>query len=230
MKNFFKDQRGAFLIVEAAIVYPVMLIMIMILLFYSMILTMKANMQSALETALIYYKKELTDTYVGFMDDLENNSVSATEYTRVVAPAGYSNIYKQLINEVASNPDAEKFEKMFFNNYRFLNFSSGKKGSTFNSSGIKVNLDSTTNFIIYRELNAAAEQTITLPFIKGMFGINNELKLKANAKIVVNDSVSVMRITDVVDYVIIKTGFNEKLDLLFGENINKFLNFLNGQI
>lgn len=230
MKNFFKDQRGAFLIVEAAIVYPVMLIMIMILLFYSMILTMKANMQSALETALIYYKRELTDTYVGFMDDLENNSVSATEYTRVVAPAGYSNIYKQLINEVASNPDAEKFEKMFFNNYRFLNFSSGKKGSTFNSSGIKVNLDSTTNFIIYRELNAAAEQTITLPFIKGMFGINNELKLKANAKIVVNDSVSVMRITDVVDYVIIKTGFNEKLDSLFGENINKFLNFLNGQI
>ncbi len=230
MKNFFKDQRGAFLIVEAAIVYPVMLIMIIILLFYSMILTMKANMQSALETALIYYKRELTDTYVGFMDDLENNSVSATEYTRVVAPAGYSNIYKQLINEVASNPDAEKFEKMFFNNYRFLNFSSGKKGSTFNSSGIKVNLDSTTNFIIYRELNAAAEQTITLPFIKGMFGINNELKLKANAKIVVNDSVSVMRITDVVDYVIIKTGFNEKLELLFGENINKFLNFLNGQI
>ena len=230
MKNFFKDQRGAFLIVEAAIVYPVMLIMIMILLFYSMIMTMKANMQSALETALIYYKRELTDTYVGFMDDLENNSVSATEYTRVVAPAGYSNIYKQLINEVASNPDAEKFEKMFFNNYRFLNFSSGKKGSTFNSSGIKVNLDSTTNFIIYRELNAAAEQTITLPFIKGMFGINNELKLKANAKIVVNDSVSVMRITDVVDYVIIKTGFNEKLELLFGENINKFLNFLNGQI
>ena len=230
MKNFFKDQRGAFLIVEAAIVYPVMLIMIMILLFYSMILTMKANMQSALETALIYYKRELTDTYVGFMDDLENNSVSATEYTRVVAPAGYSNIYKQLINEVASNPDAEKFEKMFFNNYRFLNFSSGKKGSTFNSSGIKVNLDSTTNFIIYRELNAAAEQTITLPFIKGMFGINNELKLKANAKIVVHDSVSVMRITDVVDYVIIKTGFNEKLELLFGENINKFLNFLNGQI
>ena len=230
MKNFFKDQRGAFLIVEAAIVYPVMLIMIMILLFYSMILTMKANMQSALETALIYYKIELTDTYVGFMDDLENNSVSATEYTRVVAPAGYSNIYKQLINEVASNPDTEKFEKMFFNNYRFLNFSSGKKGSTFNSSGIKVNLDSTTNFIIYRELNAAAEQTITLPFIKGMFGINNELKLKANAKIVVNDSVSVMRITDVVDYVIIKTGFNEKLDSLFGENINKFLNFLNGQI
>lgn len=230
MKNFFKDQRGAFLIVEAAIVYPVMLIMIMILLFYSMILTMKANMQSALETALIYYKRELTDTYVGFMDDLENNSVSATEYTRVVAPAGYSNIYKQLINEVASNPDTEKFEKIFFNNYRFLNFSSGKKGSTFNSSGIKVNLDSTTNFIIYRELNAAAEQTITLPFIKGMFGINNELKLKANAKIVVNDSVSVMRITDVVDYVIIKTGFNEKLDSLFGENINKFLNFLNGQI
>lgn len=230
MKNFFKDQRGAFLIVEAAIVYPVMLIMIMILLFYSMILTMKANMQSALETALIYYKRELTDTYVGFMDDLENNSVSATEYTRVVAPVGYSNIYKQLINEVASNPDTEKFEKMFFNNYRFLNFSSGKKGSTFNSSGIKVNLDSTTNFIIYRELNAAAEQTITLPFIKGMFGINNELKLKANAKIVVNDSVSVMRITDVVDYVIIKTGFNEKLDSLFGENINKFLNFLNGQI
>ncbi len=230
MKNFFKDQRGAFLIVEAAIVYPVMLIMIIILLFYSMILTMKANMQSALETALIYYKRELTDTYVGFMDDLENNRVSATEYTRVVAPAGYSNIYKQLINEVASNPDTEKFEKMFFNNYRFLNFSSGKKGSTFNSSGIKVNLDSTTNFIIYRELNAAAEQTITLPFIKGMFGINNELKLKANAKIVVNDSVSVMRITDVVDYVIIKTGFNEKLELLFGENINKFLNFLNGQI
>lgn len=61
-----------------------------------------------------------------------------------------------------------------------------------------------------------------------MFGIDNSITLKADAKIVVSDSVSVMRITDVVDYVVIKTGFDKKLDDVFGKNIQKFLDFIKG--
>lgn len=228
MRNLFKDQRGAFLIVEAAIIYPIMLIMIMTLLFFSMMLAMKANMQSALETALMYYKSELADTYVGFADNIPQNSVSNTSYTKAVAPTGYSNIYTECIQELTKKPDEEKFRQMFLNNYQFMNFTSGKEGSTFDNTNIKITFESTANFIIYRELSAEAVQTVKLPFVKGMFGINNEIKLKADAKIVVNDTVSVMRITDVVDYVMIKTGFDEKIDNFFNKYINDFLEFIRG--
>lgn len=228
MRELIKNERGAFMFIEAAIIYPMMLIMIMLLLFISMMFTMKANMQSALETALMYYRTELTDTYVGFIGDIDKNSVSNTGYTQMTAPESYSNIYVDIFREMTAKPDTEKFKKMFMNNYKFLNFSSGEGGGMFTESGINVSLESSGNFIIYRELSATATQEIKLPFVNGIFGLDNTMRLKADAKIVVSDNVSVMRVTDVVDYVIIKTGLDEKLDSIFGDNVQKFLDFISG--
>ncbi|MGN0638483.1 MAG: TadE/TadG family type IV pilus assembly protein [Huintestinicola sp.] len=230
MKELIKSESGVFLIVEAAIIYPIMLVMIMTLLFISMMLTMKANMQSALETALMYYRTELTDSYIGF-GDLAGNDVRNTQYTNAEAPeasGSFTNIYAECIEELAAKPDKAKFEQMFFNNYRFLNFSSGEEGSVFHNTRIEIDFQSTANFIIYRELKATATQTIKLPFIKGFFGLDNSIKLKADARIVVSDSVSVMRITDVVDYFMIKTGLDQKIDSIFGSSVDKFLNFIKG--
>lgn len=220
MKNLLKSERGAFLIVEAAIVYPIMLIMIMTLLFFSMMLTMKANMQSALEISLMYYRSSLTDTYIDFVDDIGGNNVSQTDYTRAVQPNSWGNIYSQCFNEIFAEPDQDKFKEMFFNNYRFLNFDSSATESSgyFNSGGIEVNLEAGTNFVIYRDLTATAVQTVKLPFVKGFFGMDNEIKLTAKAKIIVSDSVSIMRTTDIVDYILYKTGLGDKIDDFFGNN------------
>lgn len=228
MKKFFKDQRGAFLIVEAAIIYPIMLVMIMSLLFISMMLAMKANMQSALEISLMYYRNELTDTYTVFIDDLGKNNAADTNFTKLNEPRGWSNIYVNAVSEIFDKPDNEKFKKMFFNNYKFLNFSSGERGGTFNSTGIEVNIESGGNFIIYRELKATAEQTITLPFINGIFGIDNKFVISSSAKIIVSDGVSVMRITDVVDYAMHKTGADTKLEEFADKYVQKFLKLLGG--
>lgn len=228
MKKFLKDQRGAFLIVEAAIIYPIMLVMIMSLLFISMMMAMKANMQSALEISLMYYRNELTDTYTDLTDELAKNNASNTNFTTLTQPVSWSNIYVNAVSEIFAKPDHDKFEKMFFNNYKFLNFSSGEKGSTFNSSGIEVNIESGANFIIYRELSATAKQTVTLPFINGFFGIDNKLVISSSARIVVSDGVSVMRITDVVDYAMHKTGADAKLREFTGGYVEKFLKLLGG--
>lgn len=220
MKKLLKSESGAFLIVEAAIVYPIMLIMIMTLLFFSMMLTMKANMQSALEISLMYYRNELTDTYVSFVDNIDSNNVSETDYTRAVQPNSWGNIYAQCFDEIFAKPDEDKFKKMFFNNYRFLNFDSNSTESSgyFNSGGIKVSLESGTNFVIYRDLTATAVQTVKLPFVKGFFGMDNEIKLTAKAKIIVSDNVSIMRTTDVVDYFLYKSGLRDKIDKFLENN------------
>ncbi len=234
MKELLKNESGVFLIVEAAIIYPIMLVMIMTLLFISMMLTMKANMQSALETSLMYYRTELTDSYIAFADEKDyhaggKNGLRNAQYTAESdPPSAYSNIYTKTFGRLTGQAEEGRFREIFFDNYRFLNFSSGESGGALNSEGITVTLDSTANFVIYRELNAKAVQKIHLPLINGMFGIDNSITLKADAKIVVSDSVSVMRITDVVDYVVIKTGFDKKLDDVFRKNIQKFLDFIKG--
>ena len=99
MKELLKNESGVFLIVEAAIIYPIMLVMIMTLLFISMMLTMKANMQSALETSLMYYRTELTDSYIAFADEKDyhaggKNGLRNAQYTAESdPPSAYSNIY-----------------------------------------------------------------------------------------------------------------------------------------
>lgn len=49
---------------EAAVIFPAAILMVIILLYLSIILFQKANLHAGLETALTYYKSTVTDMYV----------------------------------------------------------------------------------------------------------------------------------------------------------------------
>ena len=55
MMKALKDQKGD-VVVEAAVIFPAAILMVIILLYLSIILFQKANLQAGLETALTYYK------------------------------------------------------------------------------------------------------------------------------------------------------------------------------
>ena len=63
MMKALKDQKGD-VVVEAAVIFPAAILMVIILLYLSIILFQKANLQAGLETALTYYKSTVTDMYV----------------------------------------------------------------------------------------------------------------------------------------------------------------------
>ena len=63
MMKALKNQKGD-VVVEAAVIFPAAILMVMILLYLSIILFQKANLQAGLEMALTYYKSTATDMYV----------------------------------------------------------------------------------------------------------------------------------------------------------------------
>lgn len=235
MKELVRDERGVYMIVEAAIVYPIMLVMIMVIIFFCAFMVIKANMQSALETALVYYRTELSDRYVSFLEDerISGNDVSDTKYTKLESTSGWTNIYEEFFSEMSSGINENRFKQIFLNNYKFLNFASvldENESSGIYDGGLTVHIESTANFVIYRELTASAEQKVKMPFVNGMFGIDNTLTIRADASIVVSDSVSLMRATDIVDYFWVKTGLEDKWESSkFNNAITDFIKFIKGE-
>ena len=50
--------------VEATVILPLAVLSIVFLLYLSLFLFQRANLQAALETSIIYYRNSVTDTYV----------------------------------------------------------------------------------------------------------------------------------------------------------------------
>ena len=56
---------------EAAIILPLGILSVLMLLYLSLFLFQRANLQACLETALVYYKNTVTDTYVSKNEEVE---------------------------------------------------------------------------------------------------------------------------------------------------------------
>ena len=64
MQKRGESQERGYIVVEAAIILPLAILSALLLVYLSLFLFQRANLQSCLETALIYYKNTVTDTYV----------------------------------------------------------------------------------------------------------------------------------------------------------------------
>lgn len=77
IRLFLKKEEGAFQILQAAIIYPICLFIVASFTIISVYIAQKANLQSAVDMALIYYKNDYSDTYVKAKDSsnisLNNN-------------------------------------------------------------------------------------------------------------------------------------------------------------
>ena len=56
-------ERGA-VEVEVTVILPIAILSVAMLLYLSLFLYQRANLQACLETSLVYYKSEVTETYV----------------------------------------------------------------------------------------------------------------------------------------------------------------------
>lgn len=71
MKKKKKRGENGMVAVEATIILPIAILSVLLLLYLSLVMFQKANLQAGLETTLLYYKNSLTDTFVTQNSELE---------------------------------------------------------------------------------------------------------------------------------------------------------------
>ena len=188
MMKALKDQKGD-VVVEAAV----------ILLYLSIILFQKANLQAGLETALTYYKSTVTDMYV-----------SAQKAAVYEAKDGTTSADGNIYNAASPiNPYEELFGNVHkLNQKDFTDFFNSVAGNMLFSGEVEITFKY-KNYVIYKELEASAVQTIQLPIDFSFIGLDNKYTITADAKIAVSDHDDMIRNTDYAVALLKKTKLGE---------------------
>ena len=180
MMKALKDQKGD-VVVEAAVIFPAAILMVIILLYLSIILFQKANLQAGLETALTYYKSTVTDMYV-----------SAQKAAVYEAKDGTTSADGNIYNAASPiNPYEELFGNVHkLNQKDFTDFFNSVAGNMLFSGEVEITFKY-KNYVIYKELEASAVQTIQLPIDFSFIGLDNKYTITADDDMIRNTDYAV---------------------------------------
>lgn len=189
MKKIEKNESGH-TIVEATIVYPVTILVFFVLLYASLFLCQRANLQANLEDALIYYKHVNSDTYVTAGSELsfeangEEIFAVGNQYESPKKLDPYRHIFHTL---TGGNLSSSNFASFFRSAYGHMFFDDG--------SNVQVTLKE-NDYLIYRKLTATAKQTVESPINISFVGATNTVDITAQATVVVVDGDNMIRDID----------------------------------
>lgn len=203
IKNFIKDTDGD-AVVEATILFPIMIMIFAALVLLSMYLPARATLQRATQYAATAIATETSDTWLFF----DENSMSYG------LKGNLNNVYATLVKSVGSGNDyADKAETIV---------------RKVEESGISVKTGKLTvkyevvNYVIYREIIITATRTIPVPVNLSIIGFPKEIPITVTSKATAqNGSNFVSNIDLVVDFVDYLKG---KYGSSFG--INKIFEFV----
>lgn len=209
----FKE--SGYTIVEATIVYPVTVMLFFVILYASLFLCQRANLQAKLEDALIYYKNEATDTFVS-----ANESMIITKENELIKIAGnsyevessinpYRHIGAALGNAIGINGNQDKFSKLFHSRYGTMFFDDGEN--------IKVEVISVTDAILYRKITVRATQQVSAPINLAFVGAENSMTLSAEATAIMVDGDDLIRDFDFAVDLVENTKVGKKAKELAGK-------------
>ncbi len=205
MMKALKNQEGD-VVVEAAVIFPAAILIVIILLYLSIILFWKANLQAGLETALTYYKSSVTDMYVSVKKGAGYEVVDGTTSAEGNLYSAFSPI----------NPYGELFGNVHeLNETDFTSFFNSVIGNMPFSGDVEIKF-SYKNYIVYKELKASAIQTIKLPIDFSFIGLDNKYTITADAKIAVSDHDDMIRNTDYAVILLGKTKLGDAASNIVG--------------
>lgn len=216
-------ERGA-VEVEVTVILPIAILSVAMLLYLSLFLYQRANLQACLETSLVYYKSEVTDTYVtkdsgvaypgqpaegGYIG--KGNSYSATgpldPYTGTFGDRGNLN-----------NQDA--FEKYFLSVADRMLF----------SENLSLTIDY-SNYVIMKQFEVTAAQEVSFPLDLTVLGIEKDYRITAMARVAVVDHDGMIRNVDYAIDLLEDTKLGEMakgLAAKIGQVYEKLKGFLGG--
>ncbi len=196
-KMICKDERGL-AVVEAAILLPVCILMIVAVYYASIFMCQKANLQANLQNALVYYKNVDSDTYV--------EAKTGMAYNR--ADTGVSAVGGGLSTPAPLFP--YRFFSLQMNESGFTSFFRSMCGYMFFDTGenVAVTVD-TTNYVVYKTISATAVQKVKPAISLAMFGLPDAIELRAYGEVVITNSDDFIRNVDFVFDLLADTKLGE---------------------
>lgn len=188
MRKFSLKKEYGGIEVEAVFILPIAILSTILLLFLSLFMFQRANLQASLETALVYYKNTITDAHVKQNEKMkyvktENSSVaSGNSYSVEDSLNPYRGILGTGYKSLASEMDFEEY------------FRSIAKGMLFDenmSFDVKV-----TNYVLFKRMEVTVTQKIKAPINFDLLGVNNELTISATSQVNIVDHDDMIRNVD----------------------------------
>lgn len=187
MRNHQKNRERGSAEVEAIIILPIAILSVAMLLYLSLFLFQRANLQACLETALVYYKNTVTDTYVQ-----KAGTVKYTQSDKDYIGSGNSysvtgplSPYRGMFGDGGNLNSSESFEKYF----------RSVAGNMLFNRGLEVEIDY-TNYVFLKQFEVTAVQDVSFPLDLSILGIGREYKISATARVAVADHDSTIRDVD----------------------------------
>lgn len=172
--------------VEVIFILPIAILSVVMLLYLSLFLFQRANLQACLESSLVYYKNTVTDTYVGkkavsYSDSSNDNMGMGATYSAVVP----KNPYRGMFGDGGGLNSQEDFEAYF----------RSVAGKMLFEQGLMLTIDY-SNYVVLKQFEVTALQEVSFPIDLSMLGIGREHKVSATARVAVVDHDSIVRDVD----------------------------------
>lgn len=193
-------------IVEATILLPFCLVMVLALFYASIFMCQKANLQANVQNALIYYKNVDSDTYVEAAANMTYGAGSGSIHAR---GSGYASPTYRF---------PYRFFFMKFDEGKFASFFRSMCGHMFFDDGTNVELKvENKNYVIYKTITATATQTVKPAISLKMVGGPDAMTISVTGKAVVTNGDDMVRNTDFVIDMVKQTAIGEKAAELIGK-------------
>lgn len=210
MKRFINDTK-ADAVVEATILFPIILMVFIGLVLLSVYLPERAVLQQATQYAATAISTEQSDTWLKYNDE-------TTQYSWETNKKNLPNVYVALLSAITGKTDATGAEKT-------VKKIEGDSVVAVNGD-LKVSMR-LANYIIYKEVTITATRTVKAPVDLSFVGFPKEISITVSSTAIVQNGDEFVRTMDIAsDFV---EYLNEKYHLgleELGESLNRVWEYL----
>ena len=209
-----KNEYGA-VEVEATLILPMIIMIVILSLYISLFICQRAILQANLETAAMYYRNSLTDTFVnptesmGIYEDGDTETRKGSTYT-ATRPL---NPYRGMMDS-SKRVSKASFEDFFWS----------EANNLVNKDNIKINC-TYKNYVVYEQIDVSAVQDFYFPMDLSYIGIGDGMQITATARVIAADHDGFINNVDYVIDILEKTGVTQKIGNIaskVGEVYEKF--------
>lgn len=212
MRKFGLKKEYGGIEVEAVFILPIAIISTILLLYLSLFMFQRANLQAGLETALIYYKNAITDAHVTKNEELtytvtESSSLASGNFYAADEPLNpYRGLITLGLNQEMENKEA--FEKYF----------KSVAGNMLFDDDLEIVDVTFTNYVLFKQMSVTVTQTVESPISFELLGVDNTYEISATAMVNLVDHDDMIRNVDFVIDIVEDTKFGELVND-FGDKI-----------
>ena len=209
--RFFRSEKGAVSVIEAALVYPVVIFTVVTLIYMGMYIYDVSLLNDRARTAAVTAAKTVTFTGYDELGDVYSSleldpKAPAPDRAHVDKYYSESSPYRYFVNGKADDKFAAKV----------CDYASG---GMFRGSGVTCTVD-VKRKLFDREVVVTVEKNVTLPGILRLSGVKTGRKMTATASAVTSDPAEFVRNTDLVmeaaTVIGNKTGISGKVSAMRG--------------